>query len=428
MKKADTKMLKSADAEFETVSRLFSEIAALSADAEGVSRPAYSTIETQTLSYLENFAAEHELSVRYDAAKCGVFSLPEDADADQFVAIGSHVDSVPSGGNFDGLAGVIAGIMCLCKARQEGKRFKRPVKVLAMRAEESAWFGPCYVSSKIMFGALTEEERLSCHNGDGRTLETHMAEIGIDIDKVRRQEPLADPASFLEYIELHIEQGPLLVEKKLPTAIVSGIRGNLRHKKIRCIGQPGHSGAVPRAYRRDPVLATCDLLHRLDESWLTVLQKGGDLVLTSGIVATDPEKHSLSRIPDQVDFSFDIRSQSAETLMHMRSLLHDEMKIIERERKVRFELDQELSTSPAICDQEVVDGLLAAMERSGFEPFLMASGGGHDAAVFSNAQVPTAMVFVRNRNGSHNPGEAMEVGDLLAGTSIIYNYLMGSNV
>ncbi|MGF1528532.1 MAG: Zn-dependent hydrolase [Candidatus Competibacterales bacterium] len=410
----------------ETAARLFDEIAALSADVEGVSRPAYSAIETETLDYLEDFARENGISVSQNAAQCDVFSLPEDAAADQFVALGSHVDSVPRGGNFDGLAGVIAGLLCLLRACKEEARFRRPVKVLAMRAEESAWFGPCYISSKAMLGALSKAERFAVHNGDGRTLEAHMQAIGIDVDKVRRQEPLVDPKSFLEYIELHIEQGPLLVEKNLAVAIVSGIRGNIRHKKIRCIGEPGHSGAVPRAYRRDPVLAICDLLHRLDESWLTILQKGGDLVMTAGIVATDPEMHSLSRIPDLVDFSFDIRSQSTETLDGMRELLHHEMKMIERERKVRFELDEELSTAPALCDRKVVDGLLASMERSGREPFVMASGGGHDAAVFSNAGVPTAMVFVRNRNGSHNPKEAMEIPDLLAGSSIIYDYLMGT--
>lgn len=407
----------------DTAERLFHDIAEISADVEGVSRPAYSAIETATLNYLENFAREKGLAVAYDAAQCGVFSLPEDHDAKPFVAIGSHVDSVPMGGNYDGLAGVIAGLLCLYRARLVGQRFARPVKVLALRAEESTWFGPCYISSKVMLGALSETELQSAHNGDHRTLEAHLQAMGIDVDKVRRQDPLVDPASFLEYLELHIEQGPLLTEKKRPVAIVSGIRGNFRFKTIRCIGQPGHSGAVPRAYRRDPVLATCDLLHRLDESWLTVLQKGGDLVMTAGIVATDPEKHALSRIPDLVDFSFDIRSQSKKTLKNMRDLLHDEMAIIARERKVQFEPSEELSTAPALCDPKVVNGLLAAMERAGQEPFMMASGGGHDAAVFANAGVSTGMVFVRNQNGSHNPHEAMDISDLIDGCSVIYDYL-----
>ena len=102
-----------------------------------------------------------------------------------------------------------------------------------------------------------------------------------------------DPKTIDSYIELHIEQGPLLIEKDMPAAVVSGIRGNIRYRKIRCIGEPGHSGAVPRAYRKDPVLAMADLLTRLDESWLTILQKGEDLVITCGMVATDPQRHAL---------------------------------------------------------------------------------------------------------------------------------------
>ena len=166
-----------------------------------------------------------------------------------------------------------------------------------------------------------------------------------------------------------------------------------------------------------------DLLTRLDESWLTILQKGDDMVMTSGMVGTDAETHALTRIPDSVGFSLDVRSSSAKVLNDMHKLLRDEIRTVEFERKVRFRLDDELRTEPALCAPAVVNGLLAAMGRVGQEPFTMASGGGHDAAVFANAGVPTGMVFVRNRNGSHNPAEAMEIADLLAGTAIVYNAL-----
>jgi N-carbamoyl-L-amino-acid hydrolase len=250
-----------------------------------------------------------------------------------------------------------------------------------------------------------------------------MSDIGINMNRVHQQQPLIDPHSIEAYIELHIEQGPLLVEKDMPAAVVSGIRGNIRHKKIRCVGEAGHSGAVPRAYRKDPVLAMADLLTRLDESWLTILQKGEDLVLTAGMVATDPVRHALTRIPDLVDFSLDLRSQSAKALDEVRALLLQEIKSVERERGVTFQLDKELHTAPALCDKQMVEGLSASMAQIQQEPFAMPSGGGHDAAVFANAGIPSAMVFVRNRNGSHNPDEAMDIPDLVAGTDIIFNYL-----
>lgn len=403
--------------------QLFDDIAAFTADTKGVSRPAYSPIETKTLKYLEECAIKLGLVVQYDAGQNAVFSLPEDTEADRFILVGSHVDSVPNGGNFDGLAGVIAGLLCLARAKQQGVRFSKPVKVIAMRAEESAWFGPCYIASKALLGKLGDDELGAVHKGDGRDLGSHMSEIGINMNRVRQNLPLIDPNVIDSYIELHIEQGPLLIEKNMPAAIVSGIRGNIRHKKIRCVGEPGHSGAVPRAYRKDPVLAMADLLSRLDDSWLTILQKGEDLVLTCGIVGTDPEKHALTRIPDLVDFSLDFRSQSAEALDGMRDLLRQEIDTVERERGVKFELDQELHTAPALCDKKIVNGLLESMVNVDLKPFQMPSGGGHDAAVFANAGIPSAMVFVRNRNGSHNPNEAMEISDLIIGTDIIYNYL-----
>ena len=162
-----------------------------------------------------------------------------------------------------------------------------------------------------------------------------------------------------------------------------------------------------------------DLLVRLDESWSTILQKGDDLVLTSGVVGTDPHRHAMSRIPDEVMFSLDIRSQSAATLERMRALIAAEMRQVERDRKVRFELDEELYSQPALCDPSLVAGLKAAMERTGQAPFVMPSGGGHDAAVFGAAGVPSAMVFVRNQNGSHNPKEAMDLRDFIAAVDIL---------
>ncbi|WP_249690965.1 Zn-dependent hydrolase [Stappia sp. WLB 29] len=403
---------------------LFDEIARMSPDVEGVSRPAFSDIETKTLSFLEDFARREGLEVWYDAGLNANFCLPGDRDAERYTVIGSHVDSVPFGGNFDGLAGVVAGLLCLVRARREGRKFAFPVHVLAMRGEESAWFGPCYIGSKALTGTLSASDLAARHKGDGRTLDAHMEAIGIDMAPVRAGKPLIDLSRIEAYLEVHIEQGPLLIGKAVPAAVVSGIRGNIRYRSLRCVGEAGHSGAVPRAFRRDPVLAMADLLVRLDESWATILAKGDDLVLTSGIVGTDPDKHAMTRIPDQVSFSLDIRSQSARVLDEMRDLLKTEMAQIERDRKVRFELDEELRVAPALCDADLVARLSKAMETVGQEPFVMASGGGHDAAVFSAAGVPAGMVFVRNRNGSHNPQEAMELPDLLSATDIVHQYLM----
>ncbi|WP_299593253.1 Zn-dependent hydrolase [uncultured Tateyamaria sp.] len=404
--------------------KLFADIAAIGPDKVGVSRPAFSDIETASLNYLKWVAELHGLTAAFDEGQNLVMSLPQDENADRFVLVGSHMDSVPMGGNFDGLAGVIAGLMCLMRAHSSGARFALPVKVIAMRGEESAWFGPCYIGSKALMGMLDKSELAAAHKGDQRSLDDHMKRVGIDTAPVRAGRALLPVKQLLEYIELHIEQGPLLVGKDLPAAVVSGIRGNFRHKQIRCVGETGHSGAVPRAFRHDPVLAVADLFMRLDDGWQAITRNGGDLVVTSGMVHTDVDKDAISRIADHVDFSLDVRSLSPDTLDDMRALLTRELSKIEAERGVRFELDSANQTAPAQMHTRVVTGLQAAMKRAGFSPLIMPSGGGHDAAVFANAGVPTGMVFIRNGNGSHNPDEAMDIDDFLAGMSIIYTYLM----
>lgn len=401
--------------------QIFKDLRAMSPDGAGVSRPAYSSVETQALDYLAAFARAQGLAVDADAAGNLWFSLPEHRAAERFMVVGSHVDTVPEGGNFDGLAGVVAGLLVLIRGREKGLRL--PVKCLALRGEESAWFGSCYLGSKALTGQMTAAELAAPHKGDDRSLADHMAALGIDTAPIAAGQPLIALERILGYVELHIEQGPLLVERDIPAAVVTGIRGNIRYRSVTCTGEGGHSGAVPRAYRHDPVLAMADLLTRLDDSWLHILQTGGDLVLTSGVVGTDPARHAIARIADSISFSLDIRSQNTEVLDHMRDYLHEEMADIARVRGVRFDTGPEIPAAPAQMDDTMVAGLMAAMGRTGIAPFSMASGAGHDAAVFAQAGVPAAMVFVRNRNGSHNPREAMEISDFMVGTAIISTYL-----
>ncbi|MGO4834997.1 M20/M25/M40 family metallo-hydrolase, partial [Rhizobiaceae sp. 2RAB30] len=211
--------------------RLFGEIAARTADVEGVSRPAYSQAETETLQYLFDFARSEGLAAQWDAGRNVIFSLPEHHEAKRYVLVGSHVDSVPRGGNFDGLAGVLAGLLCLVKARRERTSFARPVKVIAMRGEESAWFGPCYVGSKALLGVLSQEELACRHKADGKPLYAHMEAVGANMVDVGTGKALVDRDALEAYLEVHIEQGPVLIERNLPVAVVSGIRGNFRCRK-----------------------------------------------------------------------------------------------------------------------------------------------------------------------------------------------------
>jgi N-carbamoyl-L-amino-acid hydrolase len=188
---------------------------------------------------------------------------------------------------------------------------------------------------------------------------------------------------------------------------------------VTCVGEAGHSGAVPRWLRHDAVFAVADLLHRLDNHWQVLIGQGHDLVVTTGVLGTDPAEHAIARIPGKVRFSFEARSQSQATIDAFHELFEEECRRIEEDRGVRFEMDRRLDTAPAIMDAAWIGRLRAAVQRLELVDEPMASGAGHDAAVFANAGVPSVMVFVRNENGSHNPREAMEMEDFMLGAEVL---------
>jgi N-carbamoyl-L-amino-acid hydrolase len=398
--------------------KLFAEVRELSFDGVGVTRDSYGAGETATAHYLRAFAEAEGLLCRVDAAANLIFSLPEDDFDAPAVWIGSHLDSVPQGGNFDGLAGIVSGLLCLVAQRRSGKP-EGLVRVIAFRGEESAWFGKAYVGSSAMFGKLAAEDLALKHRSTGHTLRQALGEVGADLAAIEAQTELFDPAMARAYLELHIEQGPVMVARELPLAVVPAIRGNLRHNRIECIGQAGHSGAVPRWLRHDAMFAVAELITQMDETWRVVLQRGTDAVVTFGIVGTDPAEHSISRIPGVVNFSFEVRSNEVASLEDFYRVFRSECASIEKNRGVTFKFDRRLESAPARMDEHVCAALAAACESFGTAYERVPSGAGHDASLFANAGIPSGMLFIRNENGSHNPHEAMDMADFMLGAQVM---------
>ncbi|SFO79844.1 N-carbamoyl-L-amino-acid hydrolase [Variovorax sp. PDC80] len=395
--------------------KLFSDVRELTFDGVGVTRQSYGRGESDTADYLRAFAASEGLEVRADRAANLVFGLPQTATASAVTWCGSHIDSVPQGGNFDGYAGVVAGLLCLVAQKAGGTPYARPLEVVAFRGEESAWFGKAYMGSGALFGKVSESDLALKQRSTGESMEACMRRCGADVEAIRAQQTLLDKARIKAYLELHIEQGPVMVARQLPLAVVSGIRGNVRHNRVVCHGDAQHSGVVPRWLRHDAMFAVADLIMRIDEHWRVLLERGTDLVVTTGIVSTDPAEHSISRIPGQVSFSLEARSKSTDTLEAFYQLVRAECGSIERERGVRFEFDRRLLSDPATMDEKLC-GVLSeacAAQQAAFE--LIPSGAGHDASLFANAGIPSGMLFVRNQNGSHNPHEAMDIEDFMLG-------------
>lgn len=399
--------------------KLFAEVREFSFDGVGVTRSSYDTGESAAADYLRAFALSEGLVVEPDGAANLVFRLPDTSVTDPSVWIGSHIDSVPHGGNYDGLAGVVAGLLCLVARKRKGDAGQLPLHVIAFRGEESAWFGKAYVGSGALFGKISAEDLELKQRDSGITLAECMKRVGADVETIRARQMLIDPSRVKAFLELHIEQGPVMVARDLPLAVVSGIRGNLRHIRIACRGEAQHSGVVPRWLRHDAIFAVADLIMRLDDHWRVLLERGTDLVVTAGVVNTDPTEHSVSRIPGNVFFSFEARSKSLDTLEAFYQLMRAECTAISRERGVSFDFDRRILSDPAVMDTHICQLLSDACTEQGTAFDVIPSGAGHDASLFANAGIATGMLFVRNQNGSHNPREAMGMEDFMLGVQAL---------
>ena len=330
------------------------------------------------------------------------------------VMTGSHIDTVRTGGLYDGNYGVMAGLEVVATLRDAGLRPRRPIQVAFFTNEEGARFQPDMLGSLVLVGGLPLQQALAVPAVDnGARLGDELQRIGY-----AGSAPVGRPVVD-SFVELHIEQGPVMVAREIPVGVVSGIRGNVRHNKIECFGEAQHSGVVPRWLRKDAVFAVSDLIVRLDTHWRALLERGTDLVVTCGVVQTNPAEHSISRVPGYAHFSFEARSKSSDTLEAFYQLVQAEMASIERERGVKFQLDRRLLSEPAVTDPQLCDLMAKACRERGIAHERIPSGAGHDAALFANGGVPSAMVFVRNQHGSHNPHEAMELSDFMLGTQVM---------
>lgn len=400
--------------------KIFDDIREMSRDVQGVSRQGYSEKETQVLEYLKKIGEELNLEITTDRAANVWMTLPgKDRSLPAFVS-GSHVDSVPQGGNYDGLAGVTAALTVAWWMRQTQYQPTRDYTVLMMRGEESSFFGKAYMGSLGMFGQLTEKDLNLKHRDGSCTLGESMKAVGVDLADVTGGQPLIDVKKIAAFVELHIEQGPTLdAQTEARAGVVTGIRGNIRHKAVRILGEAAHSGATDKPYRHDALMAFTDLMQRMDRAWDKWLVMGEDLVFTVGVLKM-ASSAAISVIPGEVTFSMDIRSLSAETAQRFHELLEKTAQEVAEERGVKVEFDAQLITKPSGVDAQLSATLEQSAQIEGIPCLKLASGAGHDSAVLGNNGIPVAMIFVANQLGSHNPHEAMKIKDFMQGTDILW--------
>ena len=398
---------------------LFDVLAENTRDTAGFTRASYGDGEQFAYELMAKTARDAGLFVSSDVAGNMYLTLKGRDSAKGTFLIGSHVDSVPQGGNFDGAAGVIAGVATLTAWKQAGFVPSGDVAVIVIRAEESTWFPYSYIGSKSALGLLPPAALEIPRADTGRTLMQHMESLGFDTKAVARGETRWTPQNLRGYVELHIEQGPVLTGRDIPVALVTGIRGSFRYRDAHILGEYGHSGAVPRAYRHDAVVAAADFVSQLDREWVRLEGDGHDLTVTVGKLFTDPQQHAFSKIAGKVNICIDVRSHSKPTLAVMKDYVGGLAAKISDEYGVRFTHGPLTGSEPATMDRKLIETFTSAAARLGIPHIQMASGAGHDAATFAHFGAPSAMIFVRNENGSHNPDESMRMDDFEAAARIL---------
>ena len=400
---------------------IFAEVRTVSQDDEGVTRPAWSAADQAAGDILLRAAQARGLTTRSDNIGNTYASLAGRYTKAPTILTGSHLDSVARGGNFDGLAGAVAGIVALAALRRAGIEPGCELTAMGIRCEESVWFGIAYIGARLSVGAMSRVEFDALRRLDsGRSIAAHMAELGIAAEDIRRPDkPEISAANTKAFLELHIEQGPLLIEQAKPLAVATAIRGNLRYGDGVCHGAYQHSAAAPRRLRQDAVLAVTELLQRLEALWHEIEDSDDpSAVFTVGKLFTDPDRHALTKVPGECHFSLNFGSTEQRTLDRMAAAVASLTAEIAVRRRVRFALGDPVGSSPTPLDPVLRAGLAASAGRLSI-PCAEFATVGHDASIFARAGIPAAVLLVRNGEGSHNPRESMELEDFELGVNVL---------
>ena len=378
---------------------------------KGTTRLTYSPEFRRASDFLRARMEAAGLKVREDAVGNLFGRLEGSNPALAPVMVGSHFDSVPNGGKFDGQAGVIAGIEIAFLFRERGLTPERPIELIAMIEEEGTRFGGGLVASRILTGKLDTRRLDAMPDDDGTTMAQAMTAYGLD--PALAHHAVLKPGSVHAFLELHIEQGPVLEAHGEDVGIVDRIVG-MAQLKATIRGQAGHAGTTPMNARRDALVGAVEALSRLPDLARGI---GQDAVLTVGKLEVRPGGANV--IPDLVTFTVDIRAPREEVV---HALVEQASSVIEGAggNGLTADIEQQLFVSPTPLSAELHNMLSRHAGMLGLKSRTMVSGAGHDAMIMAGF-APTGLVFVPSRNGiSHAPEEWTDYGQLARGVDLLF--------
>ena len=350
---------------------------------------------------VEAWMAAAGMSVRTDPLMSVFGRYEGHAPGAPAIMIGSHIDTVIDAGRYDGNLGVLAAIAVVAELRDRGERLEHAVEVVAFGEEEGSRFSAHILTSSALVGAVGPE-LLEVRDADGISVREALARAGGNAQAYRDcVRPRGEIAAFLE---LHIEQGPVLETQGKALAAVTAVNGSVR-SRVTVSGFAGHAGTVPMGQRRDALAAASEMI-------LAVERIGGsepELVATVGRIAALPGAQNV--IPGRVAFTIDMRSPDDAVRDRAHGALVPALEETARRRGVQVEIDTYQRNAATALDPLVIDAVSEAIAACGQEPLRLPSGAGHDAMIMAG-HCPSGMLFLRCRDGiSHNPAESITVDD-----------------
>jgi N-carbamoyl-L-amino-acid hydrolase len=323
------------------------------------------------------------------------------------IAIGSHLDTQPTGGRFDGILGVLAGLEVVRTLHDAGIVTRHPIEVIDWTNEEGARFAPAMVASGVFAGEFSLDHALAATDRDGVTLGEALARSGFAGDEEVGGHALA------AHFELHIEQGPVLENEALEIGVVGGVQG-IRWYDVVINGQTCHAGTTPMALRRDALQAAARLAVAVDDIGRS---DPGNSLSTIGLFQAYPGSRNTA--PGEVRLTVDLRHPLIAGLDRMESALRDSIAALETARGVTIAFTPVWSSPPVVFDPGVLGAISAATQRLGYSHRTILSGAGHDS-VYTARVAPTGMIFVPCEAGiSHNIAENITPDEAERGANVL---------
>jgi len=385
--------------------RRSTELARIAGRGTSVSRLGLSADEQQARDLLGGWLEARGAQVRRDAAANLYARFPGDGEA---ILVGSHLDSVPDGGRFDGALGVLCAVEAVESLIDARATMRRPIEVVAWADEEGARFGVGLFGSTAAFGRLARGVG-DRRDRDGISIAEALRALGEEGDPAAARR---DPKELAAYLELHIEQGPRLETAGLALGIVSDIVG-IYHARVAIRGRADHAGATVMTARADALAAASEIVLAVER----IARSRPDSVGTVGEIAVRPGAKNV--VPGECVFSLDLRAaRDHDGLVHE---VLDAVTAIASARGVEASVDDLARVPVTPLDPKIRDVLKRATRSVGVEAPLLVSGAGHDAQNPALSGVPTGMIFVRSTGGSHTPREFASIADAALGAQALAN-------